>query len=278
MRFSYKITLIFIFLAITPTFSQEKLKGNKVVITEDRNISDFTKIEVIDDIEVLLVYNEKQSVSVEADSNLQPVILTSVKNDVLTIRTDQVIGRSKGLTVHLKVNKNITEISTYNEAYVGSNNSIVLDSLTINAFDSSEINLKLNTKSILVNGKGTSKLNFEILSTNVLFKTEGTCETKATINTQNITIDILDKAVTTLLGNTTNLEVDCYSTTSFKGKDFASKNATVKANNSATVFVNASDALTIYSNNTSEINIYANPIIVIKEFYDKALIRKKELN
>lgn len=278
MRFSYKIALIFIFLAITPTISQEKLKGNKVITSEDRNISDFSKIEIIDDIDVALVYNENQSVTVEADSNLQPIILTSVKDGVLTIRNDQVIGRNKGLTVHIKVNKNLTEISTYNQAIVGSNNTIIIDSLLINAYDDSTFNLKLNSKSITLNGKGSSKLNFEILSTNVTVQTEGTCEIKATINTQNIDLKILDRSVATLLGNATDLQLESFSTTSFKGKGFSIKNATIKANNDSVIFVNASETLHIYANNTTEVNVYANPTITIHEFYDKALIRKKELN
>ena len=38
------------------TFSQEKLKGNKDVITENRNISNFEIIEIIDDIDVYLTF------------------------------------------------------------------------------------------------------------------------------------------------------------------------------------------------------------------------------
>ena len=144
MRFSYKIAFIIIFSATTSIISQEKLKGNKVVISEDRNISDFTKIEVIDNINIFLVYNDNQSVIVEADSNLQPVILTQVKDGTLTIRTEQVIGRSKGLNVHIKVNKNITEINAYNNASIQSNNLLIIDDLTINAFDTSDFSLKLN--------------------------------------------------------------------------------------------------------------------------------------
>lgn len=278
MRFSYKIALIFIFSAITPVVSQEKLKGNKVVISEDRNLSDFTKIEIIDDIDVSLVYNTEQSVTIEADSNLQPIILTSVKDGVLTIRTEHAIGRSKELMVHLKVNKNITEISAYNQTIVSSNNTIIIDSLTINAYDSSTFKLKLNSKSVSLNGKGSSKLNFEILSTNVSIKNEASSDTKATINATQIDLNLLDKATVTLTGTADDLELQSYENSYFKGKDFSVKNATIKANNSAVIFINSAESLNIYANNTSEINIYSNPSIIIKEFYDKALIRKKELN
>jgi hypothetical protein len=277
MRFSYKIAIIFIFSATTSIISQEKLKGNKVVTIEDRNISDFTKIEVIDDINIFLVYNDNQSVTVEADSNLQPVILTEVKGGILTIRTSEVIGRSKELNVHIKVNKNITSINAYNNTSINSNNSLIIDNLTINAFDTSDFSLKLNSKNLTINGKTSSKFNFEILSTDVTIKTESSSELKATINTQNIALEISDKSVITLIGNSNDLSLESYSSASFKGKGFITKNATIQANNDTNISINASETLNVSLNNTSELNVYSNPAIIINEFNDKALLRKKEL-
>ena len=82
MRISHKIAVIFIFLITSIISAQEKLKGNKIVVMEDRAISDFTKIEVIDNVNVNLTYNENQSVAVETDSNLQSAILTDRKSVV----------------------------------------------------------------------------------------------------------------------------------------------------------------------------------------------------
>ena len=278
MRIPQLIVVIIIFLATPTITSQDKLKGNKILTTENRAISDFTKIEVIDDLNVILVYNDDQSVTVETDSNLQSTILTTVKNGILTIRTEEVIGRSKALNVHLKINKNITEINVYNNATVHSNNTLIIDNLSINAYDSSEINLKLNTKDITIIGKSTSKLKFEILSTNTTIKAEGYCHIKGSINTKTIALHMLDKAGITLIGIANDLELESYGSTSFKGKDFITTNAIIKANNDSTIYINSTEKLNLYSNNDTEINIYANPEIIVSEFYDKAIIRKKELN
>lgn len=278
MRIPHIIVVIIIFLATSTITSQDKLKGNKILTTENRGISDFTKIEVIDDLNVTLVYNDEQSVTVETDSNLQSAILTIVNNGILTIRTDEVIGRNKGLNVYLKVNKNITKINTYNNATVSSNNSIIIDNLSINAYDSSEINLKLNSKDIAIIGKGSSKLNFEILSTNTTLNVEGYSKIIGSVNTKNIALNMLDKASITLIGIADDLELESHGSTSFKGKDFTTKNATIKANNDSTIYISSTEKINLYSNNETEINIYANPEIIVHEFYDKAIIRKKELN
>ena len=191
MRITQLIIVIIIFSTTTITSAQEKLKGNKILTSENRAISDFTKIEVIDDLNVILTYSEDQSVTVETDSNLQSTILTTVKNDILSIRTEQVIGRNKGLNIYINVNKNITEINTYNSATITSNNALIIDNLSINAFDSSQINLKLNSQDITIIGKSATKLNCEILSTNTTIKLVGYSQLKGAINTKIIFLKLI---------------------------------------------------------------------------------------
>lgn len=279
MSNSYKTPVLFIFLAISFTFTtaQEKLKGNKIVSTENRDISEFSKIEVIDNVSVFLIYNESQSVIVEADSNLQTAIITEVVDGTLTIRTSEVIGRNKALNIHLKVGKNLQQINAYNNAKISSNNLLIIDNLAINSFDNSSFDLKLNSKSIEVHGIKTSKLNFEILSENLKIDLEDSSNLKGIVDTKEIIISSTDKASININGTTDILEMDSAGNSSFKGEDFEIKNAIIKSNNSASVYVNVTDNLELYSNNSSELHLFSNPEIIIHEFYDKALIRKREL-
>ena len=152
----------FLLFSLTTIFAQEKLKGNKEVTTEIRNISDFSKIEVIDNVEVLLVYNPNQSIEIETDSNLHEAILTELNNDVLTIKTSDKITRKKKLLITVKVNHNLTSLSSYNNSKISSKNLLQIDSLQITAFDNSDIDLKLHTEYIHITGKKNSDLNFEI--------------------------------------------------------------------------------------------------------------------
>ena len=84
------ILIIAFFIAFSLS-AQEKLKGNKEVTSENRNISEFQKIEIIDDMDIYLNFGETQSVIVETDSNLHEVITTDIKDGVLTIKTDNKI-------------------------------------------------------------------------------------------------------------------------------------------------------------------------------------------
>lgn len=276
MRISHKKAVLFIFLITSIITAQEKLKGNKIVTTENRNISEFTSVEIIDDITVFLVYNEKQSVEIEADSNLQNAIITEINDGVLSIRTSDVIGRNKALNVHLKVNKKLQEISAYNKVNILSKNSLTIDYLSINSFDNATFDLKLNSKGVQINGKKDSNLNFQILTDDVVVRIEESCDLEATIDTKEIDITSLDKSTFTVTGSSDYLEMEASGDTSFKGKDFKVISAIVKANNSANLYINVSETLELYLNNSSEVNLYSDPEINLNEFYDKSLLQKRE--
>lgn len=278
MTYSHRITVFIILLSTIISSAQEKLKGNKIVITEDRNISDFTSIEIIDNLNVFLVYNEKQSVEIEADSNLQNSILTELNNGILTIRTSEIIGRSKALNVHIKLNKKIEEINAYNKAKINSKNSLAINNLTINSFDDSSFKLKLNLKNIQINGKKKSKLNLEILSDQTSIRLENSCNLTATIDTKETNIIGLDNTTTTLKGSTNYLNIQFSGDSFFKGKDYIAASSIAKANNNAHLYLHVTEEISLYANNSSEVHLYANPEITLHEFYDKALIRKKELD
>lgn len=275
---SHKITIFIILLSTLISSAQEKLKGNKIVTSENRNISEFTAIEVIDNLNVFLVYNEDQSVTVEADSNLQNSILTELNNGILTIRTSEIISRYKTLNIHLKVNKNIEEINAYNNAKINSKNSLAIDNLTLNSYDDAIFNLKLNLKNIEIHGTEKSKLNLEVLTEQANVRIENSCNLTVTIDAKETTVAGLDNANATLKGTTNSLEIEFSGDTSYKGKDFIAANAIVKSNNNAKLYVHVTKELSLHANNSSEVHLYANPAITLHEFYDKALIRKRELD
>lgn len=276
MKNLVKLTVICILLISTFTNAQEKVKGNKIVTTEDRNISEFTRIEVIDNLDVLLVYNENQSVVIEADSNLHNAIITEVNNGVLILKTDAKIIRKKELKIHLTVNKKLKEINAHNKASVKSKNSLIIDSLIVNAFDNSNFDLKLNSKNLSLKGNKTSNLKFEIVCDEVLIRAVEYCDLKATIDTKYTNITLLDKATISFEGTTDDLDIECYGNSTFKGKSFVSKKALINTTNSSKAYVNAKDKIDIYAKNSAEVFLFSNPKISLPEFFDKASLHKRQ--
>ena len=272
-----KTTILISFLLISSTINaQEKIIGNKDVTLENRNLSEFTKIEVIDDVTVLLVYNDNQSVIVETDSNVQNALITEINNGSLIIKTNSKIVRTKELIVHVNVNKYLNGIYAYNKANVKSKNVLRIDSLTLNAFDNSNFSLKLNSKIVRINAKKSSDLDLEILCEEAFIISEESSTLKGVIDTKNTIIHILDRASVNLSGTTTSLEIETLHNSAFKGKDFKAVNAVVNTSNNSTVYVNTTDAIQIFLKNSGEVYLFSNPKITLTEFFDKAELFKRQ--
>jgi len=271
-----KTFILISFLIIFSTINaQEKIIGNKDVTLENRALSEFNKIEVIDDMTVLLVYNDNQSVIVETDSNVQNAIITEINNGSLIIKTTSRIVRTKELIVHINVNKDLNEIYAYNNAKVKSNNLLRIDTLTINAYDDSDFSLKLNSKIVRVNSKKSSDLDLEILCDKAFITSEELSNLKGIIDTKNAVIHTLDKASVNFSGTTTNLKIETTHNSAFKGKDFKAVNAVVNTSNNSLVYVNATESIDILLKNSGELYLYSNPKITLTEFFDKATLYKK---
>lgn len=278
MKNLYLITVLFTLLIIPISNAQNKLKGNKEVTTENRNISDFSKIEVLDNVNVELIYNLNQGVRVKTDSNLQNAILTNVKNGVLIISTNAKITRKKELTIFIKVNTSLKEIYAYKNSNLKSENILNIDSLTINAFDNADFSLKLNSKLVRLNTKKTSDTKLELVCEDLFITAEENSGIKATINSTNTFISSLDKSSVNISGSTNKINLEISGNSIFKGRNYTCESATVKASNNSDAYINASESITISAINSSEVYIYSNPKIILTEFFDKASIHKKILD
>ena len=62
------------------------MRGNGVVVTEQRPINgSFNSIEVSTGIDLFLTQSESPSISVQADENIQELIITEIENETLKI-------------------------------------------------------------------------------------------------------------------------------------------------------------------------------------------------
>ena len=78
------------------------ISGNGRVVEETRDISGFTGVHVSSGIDVYLSQGDEFEVVVEADENLQDVIVTEVNGNMLVVKTDHVSIRSaKSKIVHI---------------------------------------------------------------------------------------------------------------------------------------------------------------------------------
>ena len=128
-----------------------KVKGNGILTTEEREIVPFNQIVLEGVFNVYLIQKEKESIRVEADENILPFIITEVENNILTIKLkdDSKITKMKKINVYITL-ADIIKIETKG---VGLLNCM------------GKLNLK--TVEVQLKGVGATKLNLDCDTLNV---------------------------------------------------------------------------------------------------------------
>ena len=118
------------------------IDGNGNVTTENRKLSDFSKIDSNRGINVNVEQSDSFSVEVEADENLQSHITTKVENGTLVISTDINIDNATAKNVNIKMPK-LTEIETGSGSSVKSVGIFKGSEISVSSSSGSESDLDL---------------------------------------------------------------------------------------------------------------------------------------
>jgi hypothetical protein len=270
-----RAVIVLLFMMPLYMASQEKLKGNKIVVTENREISPFEKIVIKDKIDVEIIQGNETFVKVETDENIQFAVLTEVKGNTLTISLSHKITRRKLLKVYISVNDLINEISTSDRADITSNGILNFDRLTINAAGDSEITMNVKCSQFTLNNLESANLNLSVNTDEGIITTNKTGRAKINLKSEKMEIFSKGNSTTELTGTTTELIVHAENKSNLKAEGLESDEITVTASDNSDIHVNAKNSIIISAINSAEIYIYNKPKISIDKFIDKAILRKK---
>ena len=130
------------------------ISGNGNVVEDVRDVDGFTGVEVSTGIDVFLSQGNNFEVVVEADENLQEVILTELKGDNLVVRTDHVNIRSaKSKKVHVTLPE-LTELKI----------SSAGDCVGQTPFQCGDLNLSISSAGDLTLEVEAGRINLDISS------------------------------------------------------------------------------------------------------------------
>jgi len=135
-------------------------KGNGNVVKQQREVGDFSGIEVNCSADVYIQQGSNTSVTVKADENLLEVIETKVSGGVLKIDIDGSISRVKELIVLVTV-KNLDELQINGSGDVESEGTIKGIDLEIGINGSGNVEMDLDMKNVKtsINGSGDVEIS-----------------------------------------------------------------------------------------------------------------------
>jgi citrate lyase gamma subunit len=121
--------------------------GDGNVVKKERQAGEFTGLKVSSGIDVYLRQTDKESISVEADENLQKYIITEIRDGVLNVYADAEIRKAEAKKVYVTI-RNINSVSTSSAGDVFGETPVKTDKLRLSASSAGDIRLETYVKEI----------------------------------------------------------------------------------------------------------------------------------
>ncbi len=271
------ILALFVSLFFLQYGTAQKLKGNKVVTLENRDVGAFHSILVKGKVAVFVTPNAEGIVSVETDENLHDAVKTEVVDGVLEVYVAQKITRKKLLEISIGITDSIQQIELRDRASVVGMAEIQANSLSLVVSDNAAVEMTLNTENLSVLGHDRAKLNLIVTNEAQLdIVLDGHSYTEMQISSEKTNARITEDASLRISGNCTDLIVTAKDNVDFKGQGLLVAYASVKATDKSNTTVNVSKELSISSENKAKIYVYDNPTFFLDKFIDKSTLYKKQ--
>ncbi len=271
--------LLLAFLMSTMVVAQkkEKLKGSRIVTTTQKEISDFSSIEVEDNIEIFLTQGNKCELEIEADDNLHDAIILNQSAGNLRISTSKDVYGSKKFSVKITFNDDFKMLIAKDDSYVTALTDINLANFTYKTFGSAKIfsNVKATTFTLMQNDKSKAELN--VTADNTMIELNKNAQLKALIATPKLKLDMYLKAIASVEGDVVDLKLRIDGNTNFTGKNLTAKNAEIISEGNANGSLHVETRAVLEASGKSEIELFGEPKIEIRKFTDTASLRKRLL-
>jgi hypothetical protein len=213
------------------------VKGNGDVKIENRTMNQpFKAIKATEGLDVYLTQSDSESIRVEADENLQDIIVTEVIDGVLKIHTKQNIGRCTSKKVMVSF-RDISSIISTSGSDVYSTNTITSENLNLESTSGSDMKLDVNTTTL--NCKSTSGSDLK------------------------------------LSGKTIKLIAEATSGSDIKAENLIAESSEVRATSGAGITVNTTKELTANATSGADIKYLGNPEVVNKNNSSSGSIQRE---
>ncbi|EZH74237.1 hypothetical protein ATO12_15335 [Aquimarina atlantica] len=271
--------LVLTLLVLGNTYGQkEKIKGNKIVSTEQLDVEDFHTIEIYEGFEVTLDESNDNQVKIEADSNLQEVIQVEVVDSVLTIKSDRDMRRAKALNLDISYASELKKIIVYDKVNVKSLSPINSTLLEVHANDNAEVFLTADANQVNCITNGKSVVELHVTAQEVTYQINENSEVKGIVTTDSLKVDLYQKGYAKLEGEVKSMLVRADSDTDFYGEKLSVAKTTLIAEGASDCYILTNEEISIDAKDKTEIYLLGEPKVIINTFANEAILYKKNID
>ena len=276
MKKTLSIALVFL---VTLTFAQrkEKVKGSKIVKMEQKQVANFTSLEVEDNLEVFLVKGDECALEIEADDNLIEFVDFKNAGNNLRISTTRDLNSFKKLSVRVTYTSSFNLVIAKNETNVTALSDVDLTTITFKSYDYSKLYLNVKSKEFTLMANDKSKIELNLKSDKAAIDVSKSANVKALISSKDLSLDMYQKGEAKIEGDVLNFKLRADNNTYFDGSKLTTTYTQLFADGFSNSKINVKTNVSIDAAGKSEIQLFGEPKIEIKRFTDSASIAKKPI-
>ena len=176
---SYLIAFLACFvLSQTACTRMQQVRGDRNVMSEQRDVSSFDAIQVEGALDVYLTQGEQETITVKADENLLDVIRTEVSGGTLRIYPEKNIKNAKSTQVYVTLNT-LRDLAISGASDVESEGVIMAEELVLTVSGASDVVLEIRAESLVSKFSGACDANLSGEVVSLTISASGACDVAA---------------------------------------------------------------------------------------------------
>ncbi|TPN85209.1 GIN domain-containing protein [Aquimarina algicola] len=273
------LLVVFISLSLGSLYAQkEKVKGNKIVSTEQLDVDAFHSIEIYDNFEITLDESSDPELKIEADSNLQEMIIAEVQDSILTIKSSKDLRRAKALNLDIAYASELKKITIYDKVNAKSLSPINSANLHVEINDNAEVFFTIDAGKVRYSSNGKASGELHVTAVEAIYQINDNSELKGIVSSDSLNVDLYQKASAKLEGEVKSTLVRADNDTDFYGDKLISNKMSIVSEANSDCFIHVSVDVSIDAKDKAEIYILGDPKISIDGFANEATLYKKNID
>lgn len=273
------ITLIAFLFISTLAFSQksEKLKGSKIVTTQEQATSSFSSVYIQDDIQVSFIKADSTGIELEADDNLHEALKIANNSGNLMISLNNKLRSFKKFEIKVYYTDALKKIEATDQSKLMILDEMDLEDITFKLNKKAKLYLNLKSKVAVVEINDDALAELNIKTEKLHFILTKNASLKALVASTEMKVDQYQKSKSNFEGDVIDMKLRMDNNAKFTGKNLTAKNIEILAEGYSDTSLFAETTIVINAFANSEIELFGEPTIEVKKFTGKTTLKKNTL-
>ncbi len=240
-------------------------KGSGNIVTDTRQVSGISAVVLDTSGDLTVSQGESESLTIETDDNILPLLTSDVTNGVLKLDTKPGSGLTPSKSIkYILVVKNLNALTDNSSGSISTQDLNLTNPVTISVDGSGNVSLtNIQSGDVTIKLSGSGSLNIAALkSEKVSISIDGSGGASiSSVDTQTLSASLNGNGSLEVSGTTADQTINISGSGKYDGEKLASKTAVVKTDGSGGATVQVSDKLNATISGSGDITYIGNPTV-----------------